>query len=172
MSELIPIEVIEKKIYVIRRHKVMLDSDLSELYGVETKVLNRAVRRNLDRFPGDFMFQLTKNEYDNLRFQFGTSRWGGRRYAPYVFTEQGVSMLSSILNSKQAIQVNILIMRTFVNLRKTLSTHKALGRKMGLIEQRIEEQDKKIYTIFEAIRQLMSPSEKQKRKIGFKREKE
>jgi hypothetical protein len=108
MKPLIPVEMIEKKILIIRGEKVMLDADLSELYGVETKMLVRADKRNIDRFPSDFMFQLEKEEFENLRFQFGTSsRWGGRRYLPYAFTEQGVAMLSSVLNSKRAIQVNM-----------------------------------------------------------------
>ena len=131
---IVPVEVIEKKIYLIRSHKVMLDSDLAELYGVETKMLVRAVKRNIERFPSDFMFQLTKEEFDNLRFHFGTSsQWGGRRYLPYAFTEQGVAMLSSVLRSKRAIQVNITIMRVFVRLRQILSTHKELAYKLACL---------------------------------------
>jgi phage regulator Rha-like protein len=125
LKVLIPTEIIEKKILLIRGEKVMLDADLAELYAVETKMLVRAVKRNIDRFPEDFMFQLAEEEFQNLRFQFGTSsQWGGRRYLPYVFTEQGVAMLSSVLNSERAVQVNIAIMRTFVKLRELLSTNK------------------------------------------------
>src|SRR5437879_4304037 len=122
---LIPTERIEKAILLIREHKVMLDSDLADLYGVETKTLVRAVKRNVERFPEDFMFQLTQEEFDHLRYQFGTSSvWGGRRYAPYAFTEQGVAMLSSVLRSKRAIEVNVAIMRAFVRLREMLISNK------------------------------------------------
>jgi len=165
---IIPTELIEKKIYLIRGHRVMLDSDLAELYGVETKMLVRAVKRNIDRFPPDFIFQLTKEEFDNLRCHFGTSsQWGGRRYLPYAFTEQGVAMLSSVLRSKRAIQVNIAIMRVFVRLRQILSTHKELAYKLSELERKIEKHDEEIKAIFDAIRQLMAPQEKPKRKIGF-----
>ena len=166
-KSLIPKEVIEQKILMIRSHKVMLDTDLAELYRVETKALNRAVKRNRERFPKDFMFQLTKQETDNLRFHFGTSRWGGRRYRPYAFTEQGVSMLSSVLRSTRAIQVNIAIMRTFVRLRRILATHKKLATKLDQLERRIAKHDEEIRTIFEAIRQLMAPPVKSKKRIGF-----
>ncbi len=163
-----PVEWIEKKIYLIRGHKVMLDSDLAKLYEVETKMLVRAVKRNISRFPEDFMFQLNKEEFDNLRSQFGTSsQWGGRRYLPYVFTEQGVAMLSSVLRSERAIQVNIAIMRTFVRLRQILSTHKELAYKLTELERKIEKHDKEIKVIFDAIHQLMMIPEKPKRKIGF-----
>lgn len=137
---LIPVEVIERRIYLIRGEKVMLDSDLAELYRVETKNLNKAVKRNLDRSPPDFMFQLTKQEATALRFQIGTSRWGGRRYLPYAFTEQGVAMLSSVLNSERAVQMNILIIRVFVRLREILATHKDLARKLEELERRQERQ--------------------------------
>jgi hypothetical protein len=130
MSTLIPIEVIEKKILLIRNHKVMLDQDLAELYGVETKQLKRAVRRNIDRFPSDFMFVLSGKEFQILRSQFGTSSWGGTRYPPMAFSEQGVAMLSSVLKSPRAVQVNILIMRAFVHLRELIATHKDLARKL------------------------------------------
>ncbi|MFQ6081941.1 MAG: ORF6N domain-containing protein [Candidatus Aminicenantia bacterium] len=128
-------ELVEKKIYLIRSHKVMLDSDLAELYGVETRVLLQSVKRNISRFPSDFMFQLTVDEFNNLRSQIVTSKSrGGRRYRPYVFTEQGVAMLSSVLRSERAIQVNIQIMRTFVKLRKILASHKELARKLEELE--------------------------------------
>lgn len=124
MNDLIPIERIEGKILLIRGHKVILDRDLADLYKVRTKELNKAVSRNAKRFPDDFMFQLTPQEQENLRFQNGTSRHGGRRYLPYVFTEQGIAMLSSVLNSEKAIEVNIAIMRAFVRLRQVLATNK------------------------------------------------
>jgi len=126
---LVPIELIQSKIVVLRDEKVMIDRDLAELYSVETKQLKRAVRRNIDRFPADFMFELTREEYNSLRSHFGTSSWGGTRYLPMAFTEQGVAMLSSVLNSKRAIEVNIAIMRAFVQLRKITSSQKQLARK-------------------------------------------
>src|SRR5438445_3451804 len=131
-QHLVPVERIEHAIVLIRGQKVMLDRDLATLYGVETKNLNKAVRRNFDRFPSDFMFQLTAEEAQNLRFQIGTSSsgYGGRRYLPCAFTEQGVAMLSSVLRSKQAVQVNVAIMHAFVRLRETLSLHKELARKL------------------------------------------
>ncbi|OIN97129.1 DNA-binding protein [Candidatus Desantisbacteria bacterium CG1_02_38_46] len=169
MKELVLQERIERKILLIRGYKVMLDSDLAQLYGVTTKRLNEQVRRNIKRFPDDFMFQLTKKEYDSLRSHFATSkeRRGGRRYLPYSFTEQGVAMLSSVLNSERAIQVNIAIMRVFVKIRKILSTHKELAYKLSQLERKIEKHDEEIQAIFEAIRQLMIPPEKSKRQIGF-----
>ena len=157
MGELIPQELIENKIYLIRGHKVMMDKDLAKLYEVPTKKLTQAVKRNIRRFPGDFMLLLTRQEVRNLRSQFVTSSWGGRRYAPYVFTEQGVAMLSSVLNSERAIQVNIAIMRAFVKLRQILSTHKELAHKLDELERKIEKHDVEIRSIFEAIRQLMAP---------------
>jgi phage regulator Rha-like protein len=164
MKSLVPLEIIEKKILLINGQKVMLDSDLAELYGVETKALVRAVRRNSERFPVDFMVQLTKEEFDNLKYHFGTSRWGGRRYLPYAFTEQGIAMLSSVLNSKRAVQVNIEIMRAFVKLREMISTRKDLTRKLGELEKKYDSQ---FQIVFEAIRQLIEVEEKPKRKIGF-----
>lgn len=143
----------------------MLDSDLAELYEVETKQLKRAVRRNIERFPKDFMFVLTKEEFNNLRCNFGTSSWGGTRYFPMAFTEQGVAMLSSVLKSKRAIKVNIQIMRTFVRLRKLISSHKDILAKIEEMEKKYDYQFK---IVFEAIRQMMTPPEKVKRDIGFK----
>jgi hypothetical protein len=169
-QSVIPDETIEQSILLIRGQKVMLDRDLAVLYGVETKNLNKAVRRNIARFPGDFMFQLTTTEAENLRFHFGTSKrgHGGRRYLPYAFTEQGVAMLSSVLHSKPAIQVNVAIMRAFVRLRETLSLHKELARKLSELEQKIEGHDIAIRSLFEAIRQLMAPPEPgSKTEIGF-----
>jgi phage regulator Rha-like protein len=168
-AELIPVERIQNFIFLIRGEKVMLDSHLAELYGVETKVLNRAVRRNADRFPDDFMFQLLNEELENLRCQIGTSslEYGGRRYSPYVFTEQGVAMLSSVLRSKRAAQVNVAIMRAFVSLRRLLATNEALARKFAELERWLEGHDEAIKSLFDAIRELMSPPVKPKREIGF-----
>ena len=168
---LIPIEKITSKIYLIRKEKVMLDSDLADLYGVETKVLVQAIKRNIDRFPKDFMFQLTADQYKILRSQFVTSNRGGRRYPPYVFTEQGVAMLSSVLKSKQAIKVNIAIMRAFVELRKFLYSNDKLAVKLNELEKetkkRFEEHQKQISLIFEAIKQLIKDDSKPKKQIGF-----
>ncbi|OIN97634.1 DNA-binding protein [Candidatus Desantisbacteria bacterium CG_4_10_14_0_8_um_filter_48_22] len=163
MKAIIPQEIIEKKVLLIRGHKVMLDRDLAELYGVETKQLTRQVRRNIDRFPTDFMFQLTREEFTNLKCHFGTSSWGGIRYLPYVFTENGVAMLSSVLSSKRAIQVNIAIMRVFTRLRKILSTHTRVAYKLKELERKIEKHDEDITAIFEAIRQIMIVEEKPKK---------
>lgn len=160
---------IEHKILMVRGEKVLLDADLAKLYGVETKTLTRAMKRNIDRFPEDFMFQLSKGEFEILRSQNGTSNiWGGRRYPPYVFTEQGVAMLSSVLRSKQAVQVNIQIMRTFVKLRQMLDSNEKLARKLTALEKKYDDHFK---IVFEAIRELMVPPEpKQKKQIGFIRE--
>jgi len=167
-AEIVPLDIIAKKIYLIRGHKVMLDSDLAKLYGVETRVLLQSVKRNIKRFPSDFMFQLTKEEFEILRSQIVTSSsWGGRRYMPYVFTEQGVAMLSSVLKSERAIQVNIAIMRVFVKLREILLNHKELSYKLAELERKIERQDEEIKAIFDVIRQLMIPPEKPRRRIGF-----
>jgi|Deesub1362A_J573_1020465.scaffolds.fasta_scaffold01719_6 predicted acylesterase/phospholipase RssA len=164
----VPVEVIEKKIYLIRAHKVMLSTDLAKLYGVEVRVLVQAVKRNIERFPEDFMFQLSKDEYENLKSQIVTSSWGGpRRSRPYAFTEQGVAMLSSVLRSERAIQVNIAIMRAFVRLRQILSSHQELAYKLAELERKEERHDEEIKAIFEAIRQLMMPPKKPRRKIGF-----
>ena len=142
----------------------MLDKDLAGLYDVETKVLKQVVRRNINRFPSDFMFELTKDEFNNLRSQIVTSSWGGARYLPMVFTEQGVAMLSSVLKSDRAIQVNIQIMRAFTQLRKMLSTHEDLKRKIESMEKKYDEQ---FQIVFEAIKQLIETDEKPKKKIGY-----
>jgi len=169
MKAVIPDEMIEKKILLIRGEKVMLDADLAELYGVETKMLVRAVKRNIDRFPSDFMIQFNKEQFENLRFQFGTSsRWGGRRYLPYAFTEQGVAMLATVLNSERAIQVNIAIIRVFVKFREILSTHKELAHKLAELERKIERHDEEIKVVFDAIRQLMAQPAPKEKKIGFR----
>ena len=147
--------------------KVVLDKDLAELYDVETRSLIQAVKRNLDRFPEDFMFNLNEKEFENLRSQFVISSWGGRRHLPYAFTEQGVSMLSSVLNSKRAIQVNIQIMRIFTKLREVIASNKEIMQKLNQLESKVEKHDSEIQSIFEAIRQLISAPEKTKKKIGF-----
>jgi ORF6N domain len=160
---LIPQEIIENKILLIRGKRVMLDRDLAALYGVETRQLTRQVRRNKDRFPQDFMFQLSLEELQNLKCQFGTSSWGGTRKPPYVFTEHGILMLSSVLNSKRAIQVNIAIMRVFVRIKEMIVTHKDLEQKLYELEHKIGQHETDIQGIFEAIRRLMtSPATKPK----------
>lgn len=166
-SSLVPIEKIERAIYFIRGEKVMLDRDLAALYGVETKMLNRAVKRNLKRFPPDFMFQLSADEASRLRCQIGTSKKsrGGRRYLPYVFTEQGVAMLSSALNSERAVLVNIEIMRAFVKLRQMLASNSELSRRLDELESKYDRQFK---VVFEAIRELMSPPVPARKQIGFR----
>jgi hypothetical protein len=164
-GSLIPVERIERSILLIRGHKVMLDTDLAALYGVETGQLVRAVKRNTSRFPHDFMFQLSKGEFENLRCHFGTSsQWGGRRYPPYAFTEQGVAMLSSLLQSRRAVQVNIEITRAFVRLRRMLASHAELARKLDTLERKYDAQFK---VVFDAIRELMKPPESKKRPIRF-----
>jgi hypothetical protein len=168
MKGLIPQEVVENKIYLIRGYRVMLDKDLARLYGVETRVLNQAVKRNAKRFPEDFMFYLTRDEIKRMS-QIVTSLKFYKRVT--VFTEQGVAMLSGVLNSDRAIQVNIAIMRAFVKLRQIISTHKELVHKLEELERKIEKHDVNIQSIFEAIRQLMAPPpEKLRRMIGFKQE--
>ena len=162
MTDIIKQYIIEKKIFLIRGISVMLDRDLAELYGVPTKRLIEQVKRNIKRFPGDFMFQLTKDEFKILRSHFATSSWGGRRYLPYVFTEQGVAMLSSVLNSERAILVNIGIMRVFVNIRRLVSTNKIILNRLVQLEDKVQSHDKKIRTIFEVIHRpldtkLLSP---------------
>lgn len=166
-KELIALERIEEKIFLIRNQKMMLDVNLAELYGISTKVLIQAIKRNANRFPFDFMFQLTQEEYDNMRSQFVTSCWGGRRYLPYAFTEQGVAMLSSVLHSERAVLMNVAIMRTFVKLREILSTHKELAQRLAELEEKISQHDSEIQNLFQAIRQLMKPREESKHPIGF-----
>jgi hypothetical protein len=163
---IVPLERIERSILLIRGQKVLLDEDLALLYEVEVKALTRAVRRNMARFPGDFMFRLTSEEFDDLKCQFGTSsQWGGRRYAPYAFTEQGVAMLSSVLRSKRAVLVNVAIMRTFVRLREMLASNAELALKLDTLEQKYDAQFR---AVFDAIRELMAPPvPKDRRTIGF-----
>ena len=170
MESSVPIERITNKIYLIRSQKVMLDRDLAALYGVETKQLKRAVKRNIDRFPADFMFELTKQELTDWRRQYGTSNAVkmGLRYPPMAFTEQGVAMLSSVLNNDRAIEVNVAIMRAFVQLRKIPSSQMQLVQMLREIESRLEDHDEKIEVIFEAIKQLIEIEEKPKKKrIGY-----
>lgn len=166
MTTLIPMEIIASKIYLVRGMKVMLDRDLSELYGIETKRLKEQVRRNIERFPGDFMFELTKKELSNWRSQFATSNQEimGLRIPPFAFTEHGVLMLSSVLKSKRAVQVNIQIMRAFTQLRKMLSTHEDLKRKIESMEKKYDQQFK---IVFDAIKQLLETEDTPKKKIGF-----
>lgn len=180
MAKLVPAERIEPRILVLRDQKVMLDADLAALYGVPTKALNRAVKRNIERFPHDFMFQLTPKEVEDLRRRNGTSSlksqsgassgWGGRRYLPHVFTEQGVAMLSSVLRSERAVQVNIEIMRAFVRLRAMAYSDRALANKILALEQKYDAQFK---AVFDAIRGLMEPPEPSPKTprppIGFRR---
>lgn len=154
---------------MIRGQKVMVDSDLADLYRVATKVFNQAVRRNFKRFPKDFMFRLTAKEMKILRSQIVTSSWGGRRTLPYAFTEQGVAMLSSVLNSERAVQVNIAIMRAFVKLREILTTHRELAEKIAELENKYRQHDDKIQAVFDAIRELIEPPQvSPKRRIGFR----
>ena len=165
-SLIIPAERIQQCIYLVRKQKVILDSDLAVLYGVETKALVRAVKRNIDRFPDDFMFQLTRSEFDNfLRCQNGTSSWGGRRYLPYAFTEQGVAMLSSVLRSKRAVQVNIAIMRTFVKLRRILEDNALLRRKIESMERKYDEQFQQVFTV---LKYMIAEENKPKQPFGFR----
>jgi len=171
MSEIIPIQIIENKIFLVRGHKVMLDSDLAQLYEVKTFNLNKAVKRNPDRFPEDFMFQITDREWEILRFQIGISKEakGGRRYNPYVFTEQGVAMLSSVLSSKRAIAVNVQIMRTFVKIREITSSHKEITQRLDDLERTFinyaREANVEIEDIFTQLRHLTDITKPSK--IGY-----
>lgn len=171
LKELIDEQKILNKISIIRGQKVMIDQDLSEMYGVETKQLKRQVKRNIDRFPKDFMFQLTIKEFENLRSQFGTSSWGGTRYMPLAFTEQGVAMLSSILNSKIAIEVNIKIIRVFTKMREYALTNKEILMQLAKLEKEVNGNSRDIENIFVVLKELISkqamPS-KPRNKIGFK----
>jgi hypothetical protein len=163
-KEIVPQELLSSKIFIIRGHKVMLDRDLAALYGVGTRDLNKAVSRNPERFPEDFMFRIDKGERKNLMFQFGTSSWGGTRKPPCVFTEHGILMLSSVLKSRRAIEVNIQIMRTFTRLRELLSTHADLRRKLEEMEKKYDCQFK---AVFDAIRSLITEPERRVKRIGF-----
>ena len=162
------VEQIESRIFVIRGQKVMLDADLAELYGVETKRLNEQVSRNSERFPEDFMFQLTAEEFANLKSQFATSSWGGRRKLPYVFTEHGAIMAASVLNSPRAIEISVHVVRAFVRLRELVAGNKDLAQKLNQLERKVGAHDRAIAELINAIRQLMTPLDlKKKRPIGF-----
>jgi len=168
MKEIIPSELIERRIFILRKQKVLVDKDLAILYNVETRALIQAVKRNPDRFPSDFMFQLNDKEFKLLKSHFVISKRGGTRSRPYAFTEQGVAMLSSVLKSKRAVLVNIEIMRTFVKLRKLIGDNKYLLKKIKEIEKNTLKHDLQIKTIFDAIKELMLPPAENKRNIGFK----
>ncbi len=167
MSEGLLVENIANKIYRIRFRKVMLDRDLAELYGVETKQLKRAVRRNITRFPKDFMFEMSKEEMKNWRCQSGTSSWGGTRYPPMAFTEHGAIMAAGILNSPRAIEASIKVVRAFVQLREILATHKDLAIKLEKLEEKLTEHDEQFSIVFDTIKQLLHTETKTKNKIGF-----
>jgi len=166
---LIPDELVMNKIYLIRGQKVMLDEDLAELYQVETKRLNEQVSRNIDRFPDDFMFSLKKREFENLKSQIATSSWGGRRKLPRAFTEQGVSMLSGVLNSETAIRVHIQIIRVFAKMKELLLTHKDILLQLEKIEKKLTGHDEDIQLVFQYLKQLLNPSQPPRSKIGFRR---
>jgi len=169
-QSLIQGSLIDNRIYVLRRERVMLSTDLERLYQVAPRVLVQAVKRNAERFPEDFMFQLSPEEFRNLKSQIVTSSWGGlRRATPYAFTEQGVAMLSSVLRSKRAVLVNIEIMRTFVRLRRLLASHEDLARKLAALERKYDVQFR---VVFDAIRDLMKPPEPKRRPMGFRRDEE
>jgi hypothetical protein len=166
-KSIVPVRQIAHSIQFLRNQKVLLDFDLAALYEVPTGHPNRAVKRNRSRFPSDFMFRLTRKESEILKCQFGISSWGGRRGLPYAFTEQGVAMLSSVLNSERAVKVNIAIMRAFVKWREMLDTNRELGRKFSELEKRVSQHEGEIAAIIDAIRQLMAPKKKPQREIGF-----
>ncbi len=167
--QVIPVEVVENKILMIRSQKVILDFHLAKLYNVETKILNKAVARNIDRFPVDFMFRLTQKEWNSLRFHFGTSNSGrgGRRYLPFAFTEHGALMVASVLSSPAAVKISILVVRAFVRLREILAANKELAQKLKELELKTESHDKQITAIFDAINQLLAPPPVTKKKMGF-----
>lgn len=163
-------KIIEKRIFIIRNVKVMIDSDLAQLYDVETRILNRNVQRNLSRFPDDFMFQLNEQEWLNLRSQFGISslKYGGRRFLPFAFTEGGVAMFSSVLNSERAIQTNVVIIRTFIEMREALSGNSQLLKKLELLVKRVDTHDLQLQQVFQAMRDLIAPTLNPKRPIGIR----
>lgn len=167
MTKIIPVEHIASRIYFICGQKVMLDRDLAELYGVETRILTQAVRRNKKRFPADFMFVLKEREFNNLRSQIVISSWGGSRYLPMAFTEHGAIMAATVLNSQQAVAASIFVVWAFVRLRELLAAHKEFTQKLNEIEKRLSGHDKQFQVVFEAIKQLIAVDEKPKRKIGF-----
>jgi hypothetical protein len=175
MNMTIPVELVKGRIYLIRGQKVLLDEDLAEMYGVETKRLNEQVRRNISRFPADFMFQLDECEYAGLRSQSATLKGGRgahRKYLPNVFTEQGIAMLSSVLNSERAVQVNIAIMRAFVQMRELAASNRELARRLDELEKKFAGHDRQFVAVFDAIRRMVQPEEKGRKMIGFKVEEE
>lgn len=169
MPQTVPEIQVDSLIMEIRGQKVILDSDLASLYEVETKRLNQQVNRNFERFPADFMFQLSEEEFANLKLQFATSSWGGRRKLPYAFTEHGAIMAASVLNSPRAVEMSVYVVRAFVKLRTLALQYKELTRKLAQIEERLGEHDTAIIEIVNAIRQLMEPPEAKKKEIGFRR---
>jgi hypothetical protein len=171
-KNLLPDQTVLSKIYIIRGQKVMIDQDLAELYKVETKILNQSVKRNIERFPSDFMFELTAAEYGNLKSQFVTSSWGGRRKLPFAFTEQGVAMLSSVLKSQKAIKVNIQIIRVFTRMRQLILSNKEILLKLEQLEKQSTKQNSDIKIIFSALKQLLTPPPLPRTKIGYKRSNE
>ncbi len=173
-TAIVTLDQVERRIYLIRGQKVMLDSELAELYGVTTGRMNEQVRRNIERFPDDFMLQLKRDEFDNLISQFATSssrNYGGRRKLPLVFTEQGVAMLSSVLNSERAVQVNIAIMRAFVNMRKLAVTNEEVAKRLAVIERKIDHHDDNFKKVFGAIRAMLTSPPKPQKQIGYIQEK-
>jgi hypothetical protein len=168
-KSLVPVERIETAILFIRGQKVMLDSDLAEIYGVPTKRLNEQVKRNAERFPSDFMFQLTEDEFEKLRSQFATTKLTMRRNPPYAFTEHGAVMLANVLNSQTAISASVQVVRAFIRLREMLVSHKDLARRLDSLEAKY---DKQFRVVFDAIRELMTPVDKEQRRIGFRKDKE
>lgn len=171
MANTLPEIPVDNLILEIRGQKIILDSDLASLYEVETKKLNQAIKRNLERFPEDFMFQLSEDEFANLRSQFVTSSWGGRRYPPYAFTEHGAIMAASVLNTPKAVEMSVYVVRAFVKLRTLALQYKELTRKLAQIEERLGEHDTAIIEIVNTIRQLMEPPEAKKKEVGFRRTK-
>jgi hypothetical protein len=171
-ESLIPLERVERTILILRGHRVILDSDLAALYGVETRRLNEQVRRNEARFPEDFAFQLTPEEFENLKSQFAISsgQWGGRRKLPYAFTEHGALMAASVLSSPKAVEMSIFVVRAFVRLRQILASNRQLAAKLNELEQRIATHDKSIVSLFQTVRSLMAAPERPKRRIGFSKE--
>lgn len=168
-KSIIPIEIVSQRIFFIRGHKVMLDADLAELYGVSVKRMNELIKRNTERFPIDFMFQLTKDELQNLRSQFATSSWGGRRYLPFAFTEHGVAMLSSVLRSPRAVQMNIMIVRAFIKIREILASNKDLSQMIEELQREQKIQNKHINAIYEMLNKLIREPNRPNNPIGFGR---
>ena len=168
-ASLLPATAITQRIHIIRGHRIVLDEDLAEIYGVPTRRLNEQVKRNLERFPSDFMFQLTAREWSDLRSQFATSSWGGRRTAPFAFTEHGAVMAASVLNSPEAVEASVFVVRAFIAMRDALASTQALARKLLELERKVGGHDETIEALISALRQLMESPAPKKRKIGFGR---